>query len=93
MVKLVLTWDIQRGKTPQYVEFTVSEFFPALTRQGMTITDMWSTMVGSGPQILIAGTLPSADAAQRLLYSSEYGELKRRLMQYIDNYAYVIRPV
>jgi hypothetical protein len=92
VVKLVLTWDIQRGKTTQYVEFTVSEFFPALTRQGMTITDMWSTMVGGGPQILVAGTLPSMEAAQRLLFSSEYGELKRRLMQYIDNYAYAIRP-
>jgi hypothetical protein len=92
VVKLVLTWDIQRGKTTQYVEFTVSEFFPALTRHGMTITDMWSTMVGSGPQILVAGTLPSVEAAQRLLYSSEYGELKRRLMQFIENYAYAIRP-
>lgn len=92
MVKLVLTWDIQRGKTPEYVEFTVSEFFPALTRQGLTITDMWSTLVGSGPQILVAGTLPSIEAAQRLIYSSEYGELKRRLAQYVANYAYAIRP-
>jgi hypothetical protein len=90
VVKLVLTWDIQDGKTAEYVEFTVSEFFPALGRLGLQITDTWGTLVGNGPQILIAGTLPSLQEAQALLASREYQALLERLAEYIEHYTWKI---
>ncbi len=90
MVKLVLSWDIQSGKADEYVEFIVGEFAPALDQLGLNLSDAWYTQAGTGPQIVIAGWLPTAEAARQLISSQEFLALKERLFHYIDNYAWRI---
>lgn len=82
MVKLVLAWDIQQGKAEEYVEFALGELAPSLEQLGLTLSDAWFTWVGAGPQIIVAGWMPSAADAQRLLASDAFLELKDRLLQY-----------
>lgn len=88
-----MTWDIQSGKEQDYVEFAVSEFGPAMVRLGLQITDVWYTMAGEGPQIVVAGNMESADEVEKLLATEEFGELREKLLQYVEDLKWrVTRP-
>ncbi len=88
VVKLVMTWDIREGKAEEYVEFAMSELVPALAKLGLSLSDAWYTMIGAGPQIIVAGWMPSPSDVHRLLISNEFEALKERLLQYVENYAW-----
>jgi hypothetical protein len=93
VVRLVMTWDIQSGKEQDYVEFAVSEFGPTMVRLGLQITDVWYTMAGEGPQIVVAGNMESADEVEKLLATEEFGELREKLLQYVEELKWrVTRP-
>lgn len=93
MVRLVMTWNIQSGKEQDYVEFAVSEFGPTMVRLGLDITDVWYTMAGQGPQIVVAGLMADAPSVEQLLGNGEFGELRDRLLQYVEDFHYrVTRP-
>jgi len=85
VVRLVMTWDIQSGKEQDYVEFAVSEFGPTMVRLGLQITDVWYTMAGEGPQIVVAGNMESAAQVEALLASAEFEALREKLLQYVED--------
>lgn len=93
MVRLVMTWNIQSGKEQDYVEFAVSEFGPTMVRLGLDITDVWYTMAGQGPQIVVAGLMDDAPSVEQLLGNGEFGELRERLLGYVEDFRYrVTKP-
>lgn len=88
-----MTWDIQSGKEQDYVEFAVSEFGPTMVKLGLQITDVWYTMAGSGPQIVVAGLMEDALQVEILLASDEFAALRERLMQYVEGFRWrITRP-
>ena len=85
-VKLLMTWDILPGREQEYFEFVVRDFIPGVQRMGMEPSDAWYTMYGSQPQILAAMQMPSVGSVEKILNSSEWGELTQRLLDYVENF-------
>jgi len=85
MVKLIMTWDIQEGREQAYIEFAVSEFSPALNTLGLQLREVWYTQAGNGPEMIVAGLMPSRHDAQELLNSGEWQHLRERLGEFVEN--------
>lgn len=89
-VKLLMTWDILPGREQEYFEFVVRDFIPGVQRLGMEPSDAWYTMYGSQPQILAAMQMPNVGSLEKILDSSEWGELTQRLLDYVENFKFKI---
>lgn len=85
-VKLLMMWDIRPDKEADYFEFIMDEFSPGLTRIGLQPSEAWYTIYGEGPQILTGAIAEDLDAVQRALNSEEWGQLKEKLLDLVDNY-------
>lgn len=85
MVKVIMTWDIQDDKEKDYIEFAVSEFSPTLGALGLQIDDVWYTLIGGSPEMVISGLMPSRADALGLLQSRDWVQLQRRLEDYVEN--------
>lgn len=85
MVKLIMTWDIQEGREQAYIEFAVGEFSPALSALGLQIREVWYTQAGSGPEMVVAGVMPSREDARTLLASNEWQRLRDQLNEFVEN--------
>jgi hypothetical protein len=91
-VKLLMSWDILPGKEQTYFEFAMQTFAPALMKMGWQPTEAWYTLYGEGPQILTAGVTDSVDEMRDILDSSEWTNLKERLLEYVTNFRYKVIP-
>jgi hypothetical protein len=89
-VKLLMTWDILPGREQEYFEFVVRDFIPGLQRMGMEVSDAWFTMYGEQPQILAAAQMPSINALQRILDSTDWQTLNQQLLDYVENFAFKV---
>ncbi len=87
MIKLLMAWDIREGKEPEYFEFIVREFAPALTKLGLLPSEAWYTVYGEGPLVLSGALAPDLDTMQAMLASEAWQELKNRLLEYVTNYS------
>ncbi len=93
MVKLIMTWDIQEGREQAYIEFAVGELSPALSTLGFQIREVWYTQVGSGPEMVVVGLMPTRSEAQQLLASSEWQRLREQLTEFVENIKVkIVRP-
>jgi hypothetical protein len=91
-VKLLMTWDILPGREQEYFEFVVRDFIPGIQRMGLEPSDAWFTMYGNQPQILASVQSSSVTAMQSVLGSSEWEELTRQLLDYVEDFKYKIVP-
>ena len=91
-VKLLMTWDIRPGQEQTYFEFAMQTFAPTLMKMGWQPTEAWYTLYGEGPQILAAGTTESPEQMRDILDSSEWAELKKKLLEYVTNFQYKVVP-
>lgn len=91
-VKLLMSWDIRPGKEQTYFEFAMQTFAPALMKMGWQPTEAWYTLYGEAPQIMTAGVTDSVDEMREILDSSEWTDLKGRLLEYVTNFRYKVIP-
>ena len=91
-VKLLMTWDIIPGREQEYFEFVVREFIPGVQRLGMEPSDAWLTMYGKQPQIMAAMQMPTLNALEIALNTSEWESLVRQLSDFVEDYRYKIVP-
>jgi hypothetical protein len=91
-VKLLMSWDIRPGKEQSYFEFAMQTFAPEMIKLGWQPTEAWYTLYGDAPQILTGGIADSVDKMREILDSSEWGELKTRLLEYVTNFQYKVVP-
>jgi hypothetical protein len=91
-VKLLMTWDIIPGREQEYFEFVVREFMPGVQRLGMEPSDAWLTMYGKQPQIMAAMQMPTLNALEIALNTSEWESLVRQLSDFVEDYRYKIVP-
>jgi hypothetical protein len=87
-----MTWDIRPGQEQTYFEFALQTFTPTLTKMGWQPTEAWYTLYGEGPQILAAGTTENPEQMRDILDSSEWAELKKKLLEYVSNFQYKVIP-
>lgn len=93
MVKVIMTWDIQENKEKEYIDFAVNEFSPTLGALGLQINDVWYTLEGNGPRMVVSGLMPSRADAFGLLQSRDWVQLERRLLQFVENVTVkVVKP-
>jgi hypothetical protein len=86
MVKILLSYDMQRGKEEACQRYVMQTLAPGLARLGLRITDAWYTMWGDTPQILGGGVVPDVDRADEILHSPDWHELVKGLLPYVENF-------
>lgn len=89
-VKLLMTWDILPGREQEYFEFVVRDWIPGIQRLGLEPSDAWFTMYGDQPQIMASAQTSSIAALQRILSTSEWNDLTRQLLDYVEDFKYKI---
>ena len=92
MVKLLMTWDIQKTKEPAYFEFIMKEFTPGLMKLDLQPSEAWYTVYGTGPQILTGGITENLQKMKEILNSNEWKELKEKLLNYVNNFHEKVIP-
>ena len=90
MVKLLMSWDIKPGSESDYFEFIVREFAPGLMKLGIQPTEVWYTVVGTGPQILTGGVAEDLSTMKSILADQEWQSLYEKLFNYVTNFNYKI---
>ena len=80
-----MTWDIQDGKEQEYIEFAVGELGPTLGALGLQISDVWYTMAGTGPEMVVLGQMRNRKDAQALFASHDWNQLEKRLLGFVEN--------
>jgi len=92
MVKVLMSWDIVQGHESEYFEFVVKEWAPGLQKLGIETHEVWFTVYGDVPQILMSGLAHDAAAARKALTSPEWKRLEDRLMQYVTDFKHKVIP-
>jgi hypothetical protein len=91
-VKLLMTWDILPGREQEYFEFVVRDLIPGMQRLGLEPTDAWFTLYGEQPQIMTSAQMPSLGSLNQVLGSTEWDDLTRLLLDFVENFTYKIVP-
>lgn len=86
MIKLLMSWDILPSKEREFLEFLTQEFTPTIQTLGVQPTDAWLTVYGEGPQVLAGGVMDDMESMLKMLDSSQWRELERKLQEYVSNY-------
>jgi hypothetical protein len=80
-----MTWNIQDGKEQDYIEFAVGELGPKLSGLGLQIKDVWYTVAGAGPEMVLIGEMNTRSDAEGLFASREWGNLEKRLNAFVED--------
>jgi hypothetical protein len=91
-VKLLMTWDILPNREQEYFEFVISDFIPEIKGLGISPVDVWYTMHGDQPQIMVAAKTQSQAALNVAMASKEWQRLIENLLQFVDNFSYKVVP-
>ena len=91
-VKLMMTWDILPGKEEDYFEFHIREFIPALENLGISLSEAWLTVYGSGPRLMAEAIIPNKTKARDMIRSNEWEELGIQLTDFVENFNFKIIP-
>lgn len=91
-VKVLMTWDILPGREQEYFEFVVRDFIPGMQRLGLEVSDAWFTMYGEHPQIMAAAQMPNLNALNRVMETTEWADLVKLLMDYVEDFKVKIVP-
>jgi hypothetical protein len=92
MIKLLMSWDIVQGRESDYFEFVVKEWAPGLQKLGIETHEVWFTVYGDCPQILVSGLARDAATARNALASTEWKDLESRLKEYVTDFEHKMIP-
>jgi hypothetical protein len=80
-------FNILPGMEQAYREFLESQFIPVMERLGIKVTNVWKTIIGSDPFILVEGTSPRIEEIAKSIAADEYRSLTRTLKsRYVTDY-------
>ncbi len=91
-VKLLMTWDILPNSEQEYFEFVISNFLPEIKQLGIQPVNVWYTLYGDQPQIMVTAKIQSHAALTGAMDSKEWQRLQESLMEFVENYSYRIIP-
>lgn len=87
-----MTWDILPNLEQEYFEFVISDFIPEIKQLGISPVDLWWTLYGDQPQIMVAAKTQSQAALNIAMASKEWQRLIENLMQFVGNFSYKVIP-
>jgi hypothetical protein len=90
--KLIMTWDIAPNHEQEYFEFLVRDFIPGIQSLGFDIQEAWATAFGERPQVQVGAVMPDAGHIRDILYTSEWIDLHRQLLELVLHYEQKIVP-
>jgi hypothetical protein len=80
-------FNIIPGMGKGYGQFLETEFIPTMERVGIKVTNVWRTIIGSSPFILVEGTSPKIEEIAKTIATDEYRALTRTLKsRYVHDY-------
>ncbi len=80
-------FNILPGKEKDYGKFLEEEFIPTMERVGIQVTNIWKVIIGSGPFVLVEGTVQKIEDIARGLATDDYRNLTRTLKsKYVSDY-------
>ena len=91
-VKLIMTWDILPNQEQEYFEFVISDFLPEIKQLGIRPADIWYTMYGDQPQIMVAAKTQSQASLNVVMASKEWLLLIENLLKFVENFSYKVVP-
>ena len=92
MIKLLMSWDIVQGRESEYFEFVLKEWAPGLQQLGIETNEVWFTVYGDCPQILVSSLARDADTARQALASDDWKRLEKRLKEYVTGFSHKMIP-
>lgn len=87
-----MTWDILPNLEQEYFEFVISEFMPEIKELGIRPVELWYTLYGDQPQIMIAAKVQSQAALNVVMASKEWQRLLENLLTFVNNFSYKVIP-
>jgi len=91
-VKLIMTWDILPNLEQEYFEFVISDLFPEIKQLGIRPVDVWYTLYGDQPQIMVAVKTQSQASLNVVMASKEWLLLIENLLKFVENFSYKVIP-
>ena len=76
----------------EYFEFVISDFLPEIKQLGISPVDIWYTIYGDQPQIMIVAKTQSQAALNVAMASKEWQRLVENLLQFVENFSYKVIP-
>lgn len=86
MYKVVISYDMQKGKEQECQDYLVNKLAPGLARMGFQFSDVWYTVWGSSPEILGGGEVESLDKAREIFESTAWTRLSAGMDDLADNF-------
>ena len=75
MVKVMISYDMQKGKEQECQDYLVNKLAPGLGRLGFRFSDVWYTIWGKSPHILGGGEVESLERAREIFRSTAWKKM------------------
>lgn len=85
-----MSWDIKPGLEGTYDDFIVRKFIPGLTEIGLEPSEIWFSLWGEGPQMLMGCTATDQVVMQDVLLEDSWDALQHELQELVHNYRHKI---
>jgi hypothetical protein len=85
MYKILISYDMQKGKEQECQEYLVNKLAPGLARMGFQFSDVWYTVWGSSPEILGGGEVESLEKARTIFNSNAWERLAHGMEDLSEN--------
>ncbi|MGL4647864.1 MAG: hypothetical protein ACRC1H_00545 [Caldilineaceae bacterium] len=86
MMKILISYDMQKGKEQECQEYLVNKLAPGLGRLGFRFGDVWYTIWGKSPQILGGGEVKDQAQAQEIFTSDVWRRLSGEMEGLTENF-------
>jgi len=86
MMKVLISYDMQKGKEQECQEYLVNKMAPGLGRLGFRFSDVWYTIWGKSPQILGGGEVKDQAQAQAIFTSDAWKRMSHDMEQMTENF-------
>lgn len=86
MLKVLISYDMQKGKEQECQEYLVNKLAPGLGRLGFRFSDVWYTIWGKSPQILGGGEVKDQAQAQTIFTSEAWRRMAGDMQGLTENF-------
>lgn len=86
MLKVTISYDMQKGKEQECQDYLVNKLAPGLARMGFQFSDVWYTVWGRSPEILGGGEVESMEKARSIFLSNSWERLARGMEPLTQNF-------
>jgi hypothetical protein len=86
MYKVLISYDMQKGKEQECQDYLVNKLAPGLARMGFQFADVWYTVWGNSPEITGGGEVESLEKARTIFASTSWERLAHGMDGLADNF-------